>query len=111
MFSNQVGSRGPAKYPYSLSRNAVRTVAIALIVISGAYANIARAAEAITPPPSIAAAKTIVYCTDLTAPPVDFMDENTKPTGSDIDIGNEIAARLGVKVAWNNIPFKGLIPA
>jgi ABC-type amino acid transport substrate-binding protein len=39
------------------------------------------------------------------------MDENTKPTGSDIDIGNEIAARLGVKVAWNNIPFKGLIPA
>ncbi|MBV8429324.1 MAG: ABC transporter substrate-binding protein, partial [Hyphomicrobiales bacterium] len=40
-----------------------------------------------------------------------FLDESTKPVGSDIDIGREIAKRFGVKDEWNNIPFKGLIPA
>lgn len=47
----------------------------------------------------------------MTGPPLEFLDENTKPVGSDIDIGNEIAKRFGVKPEWKNIPFKGLVPA
>jgi polar amino acid transport system substrate-binding protein len=47
----------------------------------------------------------------MTSPPVEFLDESTKPVGSDIDIGDEIAKRFGVKAEWKNIPFKGLVPA
>jgi len=62
-------------------------------------------------PKRIADAGTIVYCSDMTGPPLEYLDENTKPIGSDIDIGNEIAKRFGVKAEWKNVPFKGLIPA
>lgn len=62
-------------------------------------------------PKRIASAGTIVYCSDMTGPPLEFLDQNTKPVGSDIDIGNEIAKRFGVKSEWKNIPFKGLVPA
>ena len=62
-------------------------------------------------PKRIADSGTIVYCSDMTSPPIEFLDENTKPVGSDIDIGNEIAKRFGVKAEWKNIPFKGLVPA
>ena len=47
----------------------------------------------------------------MTGPPLEFLDESTKPVGSDIEIGNEIASRFGVKADWKNIPFKGLVPA
>lgn len=77
---------------------------IALAVMNGAEAQGAA-------PPDIAKAGKIVYCSDMTGPPLEFLDENTKPVGSDIDIGEEIAKRFGVKAEWNNIPFKGLIPA
>jgi polar amino acid transport system substrate-binding protein len=70
----------------------------------------ASAASAIAPK-RIADSGTIVYCSDMTSPPIEFLDENTKPVGSDIDIGNEIAKRFGVKAEWKNIPFKGLVPA
>lgn len=62
-------------------------------------------------PKRIADAGTIVYCSDMTGPPLEYLDENTKPIGSDVDMGNEIAKRFGVKAEWKNIPFKGLIPA
>jgi len=62
-------------------------------------------------PKRIATAGTIVYCSDMTSPPLEFLDADTKPVGSDIDIGNEVAKRFGVKAEWKNIPFKGLVPA
>jgi polar amino acid transport system substrate-binding protein len=73
----------------------------------------AASAVAATPmaPPRIATAGKIVYCSDMTGPPLEFLDENTNPVGSDIDIGTEIGKRFGVAVEWKNIPFKGLIPA
>ena len=70
-------------------------------------------ASAATPlaPKRIADAGTIVLCSDMTGPPLEFLDPNTKPIGSDIDLGDEIAKRFGVKADWKNIPFKGLVPA
>jgi polar amino acid transport system substrate-binding protein len=47
----------------------------------------------------------------MTGPPLEFLDESTKPIGSDIEIGEDIAKRFGVRVEWKNMPFKGLIPA
>jgi polar amino acid transport system substrate-binding protein len=89
------------------------TPAIALAVFftwGGALPDNASATSAMAPK-RIADSGTIVYCSDMTSPPIEFLDESTKPVGSDIDIGNEIAKRFDVKAEWKNIPFKGLVPA
>ena len=62
-------------------------------------------------PPAIQTAGKIVFCSDISSPPIEFMDANNEPTGSDIALGNVIAAQLGLEAAWSNIPFSGLIPA
>jgi polar amino acid transport system substrate-binding protein len=86
---------------------------IAAGLLSGALVLAAVAAQAadIKAPASIAAAGKIVYCSDISGPPLGFFDENSQPTGSDIDLGNEIAKRLGVKAEWANTPFAGIVPA
>lgn len=43
-------------------------------------------------------------------PPFEFI-ENGQLVGFDIDLGNEIAKRLGVKAQWEKIDFSGLIAA
>jgi len=88
-------------------------LALPLAMLIGAQLALAAPSSAATAlaPKRIADAGKIVYCSDMTGPPLEFLDENTKPVGSDIDIGNEIAKRFGVQVEWKNIPFKGLVPA
>jgi len=68
------------------------------------------AAAAIQAPDRIASAGTLVFCSDITYPPEEFY-EGSKPVGSDIDIGNEIAKRMGVKAEFDNTGFDGIIPA
>lgn len=43
-------------------------------------------------------------------PPFDFI-ENGKKVGFDVDIGDEIARRMGVKLKWETIDFRGIIAA
>lgn len=62
-------------------------------------------------PPAIETAGKIVFCSDISSPPIEFMDANNQPTGSDIALGNAIADQLGLEAVWSNIPFSGLIPA
>jgi polar amino acid transport system substrate-binding protein len=71
----------------------------------------ALAAAAISTPPQIRAAGKIVYCSDITSPPLEYVGPNSTPVGSDIEIGNDIARRLGVKSEWRNTPFNGIVPA
>ncbi len=52
-----------------------------------------------------------MFCSSINLPPVEFLDAATKPVGSDIEIAQGIATKLGVKAAFVNIPFSGLIPA
>jgi len=59
---------------------------------------------------SAAAAKTFVFCSDITYPPEEFF-QGTTPVGSDIDIGNEVARRMGMKAQFNNTGFDGIIAA
>jgi polar amino acid transport system substrate-binding protein len=68
-------------------------------------------AAAISAPPQIRAAGKIVYCSDISGPPLEYFGPNNVPIGSDIEIGNEIARRLGVKAVWQNTPFNGIVPA
>src|SRR5207249_256582 len=70
-----------------------RSLAVmAIIGLAWSLTSAAMAAE-VTPPASIASAGKIVYCSDISGPPLGYFDENNKPIGSDIDLGTEVAKR------------------
>jgi polar amino acid transport system substrate-binding protein len=56
------------------------------------------------------AAGTLVFCSDMTYPPEEFLVGST-PTGSDIEIGKEIAKRIGRTAQFSNTGFDGIIAA
>jgi polar amino acid transport system substrate-binding protein len=68
------------------------------------------AARAVNPPPAIAGAGAIVYCSDLGYPPMESL-EGSRPVGADIDIGAAIAKEMGVKARFRNVGFDGIIGA
>ena len=53
---------------------------------------------------------TLLFCSDISYPPEEFYD-GTTPVGSDIEIGQEVATRLGLKADFVNTGFDGIIPA
>ncbi len=53
----------------------------------------------------------LLICSDIPYPPQEFFDDQGNPTGSDIDIGNEIGKRLGLQVVWVNSVFDTIIAA
>ncbi len=50
----------------------------------------------------------IVIATDATYPPFEFMEKGTLK-GFDVDLGNEIAKELGVKVKWLPLPWSSVL--
>jgi polar amino acid transport system substrate-binding protein len=63
-------------------------------------------------PSSIKSAGKLVFCSDITYPPEEsYKPGTTTPEGSDIDIGNDIARRMGVKARFDNTGFDGIIAA
>jgi polar amino acid transport system substrate-binding protein len=61
-------------------------------------------------PANIKSAGKVVFCSDITYPPEEFY-KGSKPVGSDIEIGDAIAKRLGVSAEFDNTGFDGIIPA
>ncbi len=53
----------------------------------------------------------LTMCSDIPYPPQEFFDPNGNPTGSDVDLGAEIAARLGLKLSVQNTVFDTIIAA
>jgi polar amino acid transport system substrate-binding protein len=53
----------------------------------------------------------LVICSDIPYPPQEFFDDQGNPTGSDIDIGTEIAKRLGLQAQVENAVFDTIIAA
>ena len=88
-----------------------KTFGLAAAMAFGLAAPLAANAAEVTPPANIASAGKIVYCSDISGPPLGYFDENNKPIGSDIEIGTEIARRLGVAAEFANTPFDDIIPA
>jgi polar amino acid transport system substrate-binding protein len=60
-------------------------------------------------PPLISAGK-LVAATNATIPPYQFIDASGKLQGMRIELGEEIARRLGVKLEWVNVGFETHIP-
>jgi len=72
------------------------------------------AAPSVIPLPSGAAltvAGGLAICSDIPYPPLEYFDPTAKPIGSDIEIGQEIAKRLGLNAVINNTVFDTIIPA
>jgi polar amino acid transport system substrate-binding protein len=65
-------------------------------------------ARAQSTPESIKARGTLVIGNGAAFPPFEFV-ENGQLVGFDIDLGNEIARRMGVKAQWEKTDFSGLI--
>ncbi len=53
----------------------------------------------------------LLICTDFPYPPQEFFDENGNPQGLDVEIGTEIANRLGLKPESVNSVFDTIIAA
>lgn len=68
--------------------------------------------SAISAPASIKSAGKLVFCSDITYPPEEsYKPGTTTPEGSDIDIGNYIAQKMGVTAKFDNTGFDGIIAA
>jgi polar amino acid transport system substrate-binding protein len=88
----------------------VRSNLVAVAALVGLLATAVVAAAAVQPPARIAGAGRIVFCTDPTYPPEESL-QGSKPVGSDIDIGGGLARLMGVRAAWRNVGFDGIIAA
>src|SRR5256714_5836467 len=68
-------------------------------------------AEAAELPESIKQAGTLRLTVNSTYAPMEYRDPTTNQlVGLDIDLANELAQRLGVKIIWSETPFAELIP-
>jgi polar amino acid transport system substrate-binding protein len=62
-------------------------------------------------PAALAAKGTLSYCATIDNPPRAYFDEKQQPIGFEVELGVEIAARMGLKVNWTQLKFPGLVPA
>jgi polar amino acid transport system substrate-binding protein len=53
----------------------------------------------------------LTICSDLPYPPLEYFDDQGNPIGSDIEIGQEIAKRLGLTATIENTVFDTIIAA
>ena len=107
--NNQSGATGR---PRRDARGIGRTFTLFLAALAVPCAlTAAQAKPSAMLPPDVAKAGKITFCSFIDLPPVEFMNDKATPIGSDIDLANGIAKRLGVKAEYVNMPFAGLIPA
>jgi polar amino acid transport system substrate-binding protein len=71
----------------------------------------AAASPVAVPTAELITAGRLTVCSDIPYPPQEFFDANGDPTGSDIDLGAAIAARLGLTETVNNTVFDTIIAA
>jgi polar amino acid transport system substrate-binding protein len=62
-------------------------------------------------PENLAQKGHLLICTDFPYPPQEYFDENGQPQGLDVEIGTEIANRLGLQVQFVNSVFDTIIAA
>ncbi|MGD0708329.1 MAG: ABC transporter substrate-binding protein [Anaerolineaceae bacterium] len=100
----------------SASPTVAPTAAVVAPTSAPTEAAAAAATVAPTPVATIPADQVVVnghltICSDIPYPPQEFFDENGNPQGMDVDIGNEIGNRLGLKSQYVNTVFDSIILA
>jgi len=86
-------------------------VPAAAAILSVAHMASALAAPSGLLPKEIRDAGVLRFAGDFTSAPAAYFDDKHAMRGSDYELCNAIAAHLGVKSEWTNLPFGGLIPA
>jgi polar amino acid transport system substrate-binding protein len=79
-------------------------IALLVVVLIVGWGGAAFAASAVS------AQEELVFCSDIAYPPMESY-EGSEAVGADIDIGNEIAARLERTAVYSNIGFDGIVAA
>ncbi len=106
----------------SLSRRSVSVLtaatAAAAMALTGCAGNSGGADAATTtaasvklPAGALVKGGQITYCSDISAPPLTYYDAAQKPVGAEVELGDALAAALGVRANWANTSFNGIIPA
>ena len=84
-------------------------LSIRMLLIVGIIA-MSWAATALVAPAANAQEEKLVFCSDIAFPPMEFL-EGSEAVGADIDIGNEVAKRIGRTAEFTNVGFDGIIAA
>jgi len=96
----------------SLAAGAAGIASIAVLAGGGAAVAAAHpATSARIGPPAILQAGKLQFCSDISAPPIEYYTASHVPSGSDVGVGNAIARKLGLKPVWQDVAFSGIIPA
>ena len=90
-----------------------RTASVIVLAASALWAAApAQAQRARIPAPAALAGKGVInYCATIDNPPRAYFDEKQQPIGFEVELGTEIASRMGLKVNWVQLKFPGLVPA
>lgn len=83
----------------------------AAVIVALAGTAVAGAGTIPVPSSSLSQAGALKFCSDISGPPGEFYGPGHVPQGVDIDVGSNIAQRLGLKPVWVNTAFSGIIPA
>ena len=87
------------------------TAAGATPVVTDSQAPTERTPIASVSPDQLIFADRLLICSDIPYPPMEFFDDEGNPIGFDIDMGREIAARLGLELVVVNSVFDSIISA
>lgn len=98
-----------AAFPFARTRRLA--MGLALGAALGLAAGTASAQTRIAAPAVLASKGAITYCATLDNPPRAYFDEKQQPIGFEVELGTEIAARMGLKVNWVQLKFTGLVAA
>lgn len=61
------------------------------------------------PPESLVQKGTLTVCSNLPYPPMEYLDEKNEWKGMDVDLGTELAKRLGLSAKFENMVFDTII--
>jgi polar amino acid transport system substrate-binding protein len=89
----------------------LETVVVTAVPTAGPTEAPAPTAVAQVPADQLTQAGKLLICTDFPYPPQEFFDEQGNPAGVDVEIGTEIAKRLGLQVQFVNSVFDTIIAA
>lgn len=90
-----------------MTRFPLKLMSTFAIVLMAGVANAANMA----PPANLTHAGKLTFCAEFGNPPLGFYDEHQVLTGFEIELGTEIAKRMGLKVEWKEVAFSAIIPA
>lgn len=93
------------------ANNAGSSASSAASEAASAPASTAPSPVATVPSDQLSFATKLVICSDIPYPPQEFFDQSGTPIGSDIEIGQEIATRLGLSAVIQNSVFDTIIAA